>query len=103
MWKNKDPQKSGTVIDVKKEWTFINDIRQFGINNMKFTSNNTTYSQIVWIVLSTKVIHTIWIKFHIVDLNDLCDPQSLNHMIVYVYSCHHLPVVNIAVKNAAAT
>ena len=42
-------------------------------------------------------------KFHIVDLNDLCDPQSLNHMIVYVYSCHHLPVVNIAVKNAAAT
>ena len=35
MWKNKDPQKIGTVIDVKKEWTFINDIRQFGINNMK--------------------------------------------------------------------
>jgi hypothetical protein len=25
--------KSGVVIDVKKEWTFINDIRQFGINN----------------------------------------------------------------------
>jgi len=37
--------KSGVVIDVKKEWTFINDIRQFGINNMKATSNKTTYSQ----------------------------------------------------------
>jgi len=37
--------KSGVVIDFKKEWTFINDIRQFGINNMKATSNKTTYSQ----------------------------------------------------------
>ena len=42
LWKNKDPQKSGTVIDVKKEWTFINDIRQFGINNTQQQITKTT-------------------------------------------------------------
>ena len=27
--------KNGNVVDVKKEWTFINDLRQFGINNVQ--------------------------------------------------------------------
>jgi hypothetical protein len=27
--------KNGNVVDVKKEWTFINDLRQFGINNLQ--------------------------------------------------------------------
>ena len=34
--------KSGIVIDVKKEWTFINDIRQFGINNTQHQITKTT-------------------------------------------------------------
>jgi hypothetical protein len=34
--------KSGIVIDVKKEWTFINDIRQFGINNTQQQITKTT-------------------------------------------------------------
>jgi hypothetical protein len=34
--------KSGVVIDVKKEWTFIHDIRQFGINNMQQQITKTT-------------------------------------------------------------
>ncbi len=27
--------KNSVVVDVKKEWTFINDLRQFGINNIQ--------------------------------------------------------------------
>jgi hypothetical protein len=34
--------KSGVVIDFKKEWTFINDIRQFGINNTQQQITKTT-------------------------------------------------------------
>jgi hypothetical protein len=34
--------KSGVVIDVKKEWTFIHDIRQFGINNTQQQITKTT-------------------------------------------------------------
>jgi Short C-terminal domain len=35
-------KSSGVVIDVKKEWTFINDIRQFGINNTQQQITKTT-------------------------------------------------------------
>jgi putative oligomerization/nucleic acid binding protein len=35
-------KSGGVVIDVKKEWTFINDIRQFGINNTQQQITKTT-------------------------------------------------------------
>jgi hypothetical protein len=30
------------IVDIKKEWTFINDLRQFGINNKQQTKNVST-------------------------------------------------------------
>jgi hypothetical protein len=52
-------KSGGVVIDVKKEWTFINDIRQFGINTMNAILLKHLILRIVWLLLSTKVIHMI--------------------------------------------